>query len=75
AVVFRDVPATRRVIGDAGEPFSGPDLPGALAEVLDRLVGDPEHCAELGRKAQARVREKFGWDRVMDDYERLFESL
>lgn len=75
AVVFRDVVATRRVIGEAGEPFAGPDLPVSLAATLDRLVSDPERCAELGRLAQQRVREKFAWSRVMDDYERLFEAL
>ncbi|GAB4247553.1 MAG: hypothetical protein OHK005_13810 [Candidatus Methylacidiphilales bacterium] len=75
AVVFRDVPATRRVIGDAGIGFSGPDLPSALAVVLDDLVTNPQRCVELGRKAQDRVRQQFGWKQVMDSYERLFESL
>lgn len=71
AIVYQDVPATREVIGAAGIPFSGNDLVGALARVLDEVVADPEGCRVAGQQAQERVEQVFGWGPVMDAYERL----
>ena len=40
---------------------------GALAAALDRLLGDPELAARLGRAAAEAARERFAWRRVADD--------
>jgi glycosyltransferase involved in cell wall biosynthesis len=47
-----------------------------LARQLERVAGmsDAER-AELGRRAAGRVCERYSWDAVAADYERLFESL
>lgn len=76
AILFHESPATREVIGDAGEPFANGDMAEiALAEKIALLAGDEERCKILGRKALARVREYYSWDRVGEQYEALFAGL
>jgi glycosyltransferase involved in cell wall biosynthesis len=41
----------------------------ALAGSIDRLLGDAQLCAKLGAQAQARVREKFSFERYLDRLE------
>lgn len=75
AIVYRDVAATREVIGDAGAAFSSDNMAVSLRAVLARLIADPEKCRELGRKAKARADELYRWEPVTDDYETLFAKV
>jgi len=74
AVLYKDCPATREVIGDAGEAFSPDDAVNALAAGIAGLVADPDRCAELGRRARRRAEEKFNWERVTDRYEEIIDA-
>ena len=75
AILFKDSPATREVIGDAGEAFDPADPVVSLAEKITFLAGDPGRCSSLGLLALARAADTFSWDVVMAKYRRLFDDL
>lgn len=74
AVVAHDVPEHREVLGDAGVYYayrSADDL----ARQLQELVDAPERRAELQKRSEARVLERYSWDAVTDAYEDYFMEL
>ncbi|MFA7343560.1 MAG: WecB/TagA/CpsF family glycosyltransferase [Terrimicrobiaceae bacterium] len=75
AILFKDSPATREVLGDAAEAFDPENPVASLAEKIALLAGDPDRCAELGLLALARAADTFSWDVVMAKYRRLFDGL
>ncbi len=44
---------------------------GALAAAVGRLASDPGLRARMGRAAEARARERFGFERMLDAWERI----
>jgi glycosyltransferase involved in cell wall biosynthesis len=46
-----------------------------MAEALSGLLGDSGRTAAMSAAAPAWVRERFGRDRMIDDYERYFRML
>jgi glycosyltransferase involved in cell wall biosynthesis len=46
-------------------------LRGALAE----LLGDPARRAQMGHTARRRVEESFGWGRVAEEYQTIFDEV
>lgn len=73
-VLANDVPEHREVLGDAGFFFSA-KANGELTEKIQYLVDHPEEVQTAGKKAVARIKEKYTWDRVTDAYEKLFLRL
>lgn len=71
-VLYLDTPENAEVAGGAGIPFTHSDLAVRLRQVLD--MPEPERDA-LRRQAMARVAERYSWDAVTDQYERLLLSL
>jgi len=71
-VLYRNTPENAEVAGDAGIPFE----PATLVEKL-RLVAEmsQEERERMGSKAMERVRARYSWDAVTDEYERLFASM
>ena len=58
--------------GDAGIAFDFPRLPA----VIERALALPEAEREaFCRRAMERVRQRYSWDAVTDEYERLFRQL
>ncbi len=51
------------------------DDPAALAAALRSLFERREELPAMGRRARALVEERYTWERVTDDYERLFALL
>jgi glycosyltransferase involved in cell wall biosynthesis len=47
----------------------------AFAAALLRLASDPELRARLGENAQRRHRERFGIDRMVEEYARVFKAV
>jgi len=41
---------------------------------LSRLMADPELCAAMGQSGRDYVVSRYGWDTVLDDYERLIHA-
>lgn len=52
-----------------------PADPDALAEKICELLDNPERAAALARTARARVESTFTLERMIRDYERLYERL
>ena len=74
-VIVRGTPTNLEVIGDAGlayEPDSGEQ---GLAAALRRVLKDPAGVEPLRVAARERVAREYSWDRIIDDYERLFSTL
>jgi glycosyltransferase involved in cell wall biosynthesis len=73
-VLANDVPEHREVLGDAGFFFKlGQN--GDLRDKMQFLLDHPRLVEETGRKAQARIREHYTWDRITDGYEQLFMHM
>lgn len=71
-VLYRDTPENAEVTGDAGIPFDFPGLPRAM----ERVVGMSELEREtLRRAAMERARERYSWDAVTDEYEKLLSEM
>ncbi len=71
-VLYLNTPENAEVAGGVGIPFESGDL----AEKLGLVIAMPvEERARLGARAMDRVAERYGWDAVTDQYERLLLSL
>jgi glycosyltransferase involved in cell wall biosynthesis len=75
-LVVSDVAALREIVEDGvtGESFPAGDG-GALAKVLDSLIGDPARRAALGTAARQWVLEHRTWDMNGRRYRDVFERL
>jgi glycosyltransferase involved in cell wall biosynthesis len=71
-VLYRDTEENSEVIAGAGIPFGEGDLAAKIGRVL--AMSDEERNA-FRRRAVERVRERYSWDAVTADYERLFRRL
>lgn len=69
-VVASDVSSLPEVVGDAGLLVDPRDA-GALAAALGRVLGDPEHAAELARRGRERAR-GFTWEGAAAAMEAVF---
>jgi len=65
-------PENIEAIGDAGIAYSDEK---DLAEKLQRVLRDGSLVHSYRNRAQARVQEKYDWDYVVDQYERLFAKM
>ena len=46
----------------------------ALADAIVRLLDDPAHAERLGAAARETVRQRYSFERMVDGFERLYES-
>ncbi|MDZ7316702.1 MAG: glycosyltransferase [candidate division KSB1 bacterium] len=73
-VLANDVPEHREVLQDAGIYFSPTDDQD-LAEKMQMLLDHPAVVEELRRKVARQVRDRYCWERITDQYEKLFMSV
>ena len=74
-VVVNDTPENLETVGDAGFSYPGEMGAAGLRTVLERLLKDPALVAEQGARGRERVRARYSWDGVTDDYEALFREV
>ena len=74
AVVVNDTPENREVAG-RGALLYGRNDPGALAEVLESLLAEPEQRKTLREEALAVVGERYDWERITEAYEKAFHDM
>lgn len=77
-IIYRDCPATREVLDNAGKAFA--DLEGegkedALAELIEYLEGSPEELNTLSQLSRERAEKAFDWSGVVSDYEEIFRKV
>lgn len=65
-------PENIEAVGDAGIPYAD-ELD--LAEKLQRVLRDGSLVQSYRKRAQVRVQRYYDWDRVVDQYERLFAEM
>ena len=73
------VVATRRggivdIVEDGRTGLLVEDEPEALARAIVALLSDPARRRALGEAGRARVRERFGWDSIVDRLEAVYRS-
>lgn len=71
-VLTLSTPENVEVIGDAGLHYR--DV-GELAAKLQRVLMNGGSVNAYRQRAQNRVRERYDWERVVDEYERLFTRM
>jgi glycosyltransferase involved in cell wall biosynthesis len=71
AVIAHDNEFNRWVVGDGAVYFGGED---ECAALFDLMLEDSDQIAELGRASLRRFRERFTWDRVLQEYEELLDE-
>jgi glycosyltransferase involved in cell wall biosynthesis len=74
-VLVRNSAANSEVVGEAGAKFDSERELDSLTEQMRHLIAHPEVVEEYRRKAVARVRDAYDWDRVTDRYIELFAKL
>jgi glycosyltransferase involved in cell wall biosynthesis len=75
AVIVRGTPSNLEVIGDTGLSYEPEHAVDGLERALRRLLDDPDLRSTLGRAAEQRVLDRYGWDAIVDRYEALFSRL
>ena len=65
-------PENIEAVGDAGIPYADEF---DLAEKLQRVLRDGSLVQSYRNRAQIRVQRYYDWDRVVDQYERLFAQM
>lgn len=71
-VLANDVAEHREVLGDAGLYFEADHSAEDLRKKIQTLCDNPDLVLFHRKKAQKRAREKYSWDKVAQDYEKLF---
>ena len=71
-VLSYETPENAEVVGNAGLMYSSAE---ELSAALNKVSSDPAVVQNYRERAQARVREHYDWDRVTDEYEKLFERM
>jgi glycosyltransferase involved in cell wall biosynthesis len=74
AVLASDIPENREVLEEIGEVFRAGD-PNDLGRRLHELLGSPAKRNEMGRLGGERIRERYGWDRVVQETTKIYQSL
>jgi glycosyltransferase involved in cell wall biosynthesis len=73
-VLVNEVPENREVVGEAGLFCSFNDQQ-VLANLIATVCAGPHQYQAYQERAEQRVRELYGWEKVVDQYEALFYEL
>lgn len=71
-VLTYNTPENAEVVGDAALTFSSVN---DLADLLESVIGDNTLVEKYRLAAQERIRQKYSWDAITDQYEELFQRL
>jgi glycosyltransferase involved in cell wall biosynthesis len=72
-VLANDVPEHREVLENAGIYFK--KNINDLQEKMQYLLDNPDIIDAYKKRAQMRIKARYSWEKVITDYERLFEKL
>ena len=73
-VLASDIPENREVLEEIGEVFRSGD-PQDLGRRLHELLRSPAKRSEMGKRGGERIRERYGWDRVVQQTANIYQSL
>ena len=72
-ILALDTVFNREVLDDSGLFF--PKDEQKLAQLMRRVESDPRLVDELRRKGPERVEKEYSWDKVSDQYDRVFREV
>jgi len=72
-VLARDTEFNREVLATAGRYFANDA--DAVASLVDELDSSPTLVSELRVRGPVRIRERYSWDRIVDQYEALLQRV
>jgi glycosyltransferase involved in cell wall biosynthesis len=72
-VLARDTEFNREVLANAGRYFA--NTADAVASLVDEFDSSPALVAELRARGPARIRERYTWERIVDQYETLLQRV
>ncbi len=73
-IVANTVPEHLEVLGEAGVYFEAKKIQ-TLTDALQTLLDNPKTVQLHREKAAARARQRYSWDGVTSDYEKLFKRM
>ena len=73
AILYLDTPTNHETTGGCGISFRPEQR--ELAEKLSQLIASPEQVDGLRERAQRFARENYNWEKIVDQYEQLFEGM
>lgn len=73
-VIVNDTPENREVMESCGLLHDFRDMEG-LSVLIREVVDQSQEYASLRKAAQQRIRQQYNWEKVTDQYERLFHEL
>ncbi|MDZ7725234.1 MAG: glycosyltransferase [candidate division KSB1 bacterium] len=73
-ILANDVPEHHEVLGETGLYFSRTDN-NDLADKIQFIVDQPDQARSFRKAVQERVRSRYQWDRIADQYEHLFKKV
>ncbi|NWF76498.1 MAG: DUF1972 domain-containing protein [Nitrospirae bacterium] len=71
-VLANDVTEHREVLGEAGFYYKGKE---EMKEMIQFLIDNEKIVKERGNVARRIVEEKYSWEKITDEYERLFFEM
>jgi len=75
-VVVSDVYGAREMVRDGEEGFVVPtESPEAIVEAVTTLLGDFDLASDIGRRARARVEERYDWRTIGRQYIEIYDEL
>ena len=72
-ILALDTVFNREVLGDTGLFFSKDER--ELATLMQRVEKEPALVDQLRRKAPQRIEKEYSWDKVSEQYDRLFREV
>ena len=73
AILYLDTPANRETAADAGVAFAASH--GDLCTKIAQLISDPLVLEQRRTLARNMAEQKYGWESVVDSYEKLFQEM
>lgn len=74
-VAALDTVFSREVLKDDEHGFYFTKVPASIRDCIDALEGDPARVRQLRSVARTRITERYTWDRIVDEYERMLRDL
>ena len=73
AILYLETPTNNETMSGCGITFGLDESD--LAAKLEQLIASPEQINELRKRAQRFAQEHYSWEKIVDQYERLFENM
>jgi glycosyltransferase involved in cell wall biosynthesis len=73
-VIANGTPENIEVLGESGLVYSKNNFD-ELSKLIEGILVDPKSISDYGEKAKKRAKEVYNWDKVTEQYEKLFMAM